>query len=78
MVSEQDAMDASYAPDNDTLAFTRPHADDQNNGNAVYVKSGGAIRKATAALARIISSYAWLQRGKDLLPARMPSCGSSP
>ncbi len=69
VVTEQGAMDASYAPDGDTLAFMRPRGGDQNNGNAVYVKSGGAIRDSTSALARNINSYAWLPRDKGLLLA---------
>lgn len=69
VVTAQGAMDASYAPDSDTLAFMRPRAGDQNNGNAVYLKNGSTIRDATAALARNINNYAWLPRGKGLLLA---------
>jgi dipeptidyl aminopeptidase/acylaminoacyl peptidase len=62
-------MPALRRPAGDDLAFMLPRGGDQNNGNAVYVKSGSVIKDATSALARNINSYAWLPRGKGLLLA---------
>ncbi len=66
-VSEQGSGTPSYAPQTGTLAFMRPRNGDQNNGNAVYVKTNGQINDATKDLARNINGYVWLPDGKSLL-----------
>ncbi|HET9819015.1 MAG TPA: S9 family peptidase [Rhodanobacteraceae bacterium] len=67
LVDAQGANDFAYAPDSDTFAFMRARNGDQNNGNAVYVGGSGAIRDATAALARNFNAWAWFPGGKALL-----------
>lgn len=69
LVTDEGAMDVTYAPDSETFAFMRPRGGDQNNGNAVYVSDDGRIRDVTRALARNFNSYIWLPRGKSLLLA---------
>lgn len=56
-----------YAPRGGALAFVRPRNGDENNGNAVYVKTDGRTFDATHALARNIDAYAWLPGGRALL-----------
>ena len=67
LVADQGASDLAYAPGGHGFAFLRVRGGDQNNGNAVYVGGDGAIRDATAALARNFNAYAWLPGGKALL-----------
>ena len=47
LVPAEGAMNATYAPDGDSLAFMRPRSGDQNNGNAVYVTANGKSRDVT-------------------------------
>ena len=69
LVPDEGSADVIYAPDCDTVAFVRPRNSDQNNGNAVYVRTGGNTRDITQAMARNLKSYAWLPHGKSLLLA---------
>jgi dipeptidyl aminopeptidase/acylaminoacyl peptidase len=70
LVKDEGAIDVRYAPGSTALAFMRPRGGDQNNGNAVYVSGDGHNnRDVTQALARNITSYAWLPQGKALLLA---------
>ncbi|MEO8747014.1 MAG: S9 family peptidase [Rhodanobacter sp.] len=67
LVPEQAATNPRYAPNGGALAFMRPRAGDQNNGNAIYVSVDGHSRDATEALARNFNNYAWLPNGNGLL-----------
>ena len=67
LVSDQGSSDFADAAGGNAYAFMRPRGGDQNNGNAVYVGGDGAVRDATAALARNFNAYAWLPGGKALL-----------
>ena len=69
LVSDEGSANVTYALDSDQFAFVRPRNGDQNNGNAVYVTTGGNTRDVTQALARNLNGYAWLPRGKSLLLA---------
>ena len=69
LVPDEGSADVIYAPDSDNFAFVRPRNGDQNNGNAVYVTTGGNTRDVTQALARNLNGYAWLPHGKSLLLA---------
>jgi dipeptidyl aminopeptidase/acylaminoacyl peptidase len=51
----------------ETFAYLRPRGGDQNNGNAVYVRTADGDRDLTEALARNIDEYAWLPGGPGLL-----------
>jgi dipeptidyl aminopeptidase/acylaminoacyl peptidase len=66
-VALQGATAPTYAPSGDAIAFVRPRAGDENNGNAVYVENHGRTYDATRILARDIEFYAWLPDGKHLL-----------
>ncbi|MBV8603907.1 MAG: S9 family peptidase [Pelomonas sp.] len=63
----QGAAQALYAPGGVALAYQRPRGGDQNNGAAVYVVANGTTRDATAALARNVEGYAWLDAQTLLL-----------
>ena len=67
LIGDEGADDFTYAPAGDAAAFMRPRAGDQNNGNAVYVREGGKVFDATAALAHNIGDYRWLPDGVSLL-----------
>ena len=67
LLSEGGSMNPVYAPNGDALAFLRPRNGDQNNGNAVYVSSNGAVRDVTQGLARHLDTFAWLPRGNGVL-----------
>ncbi|HLW74558.1 MAG TPA: hypothetical protein VKT74_05770, partial [Gammaproteobacteria bacterium] len=67
LVSDAAATYPKYAPRGTALAFMRPRDGDLNNGNAIYLKSGGVPRDLTHALARNIYDYAWLPDGSGLL-----------
>jgi dipeptidyl aminopeptidase/acylaminoacyl peptidase len=67
LVSAEGSGNIHYAPDSDTLAFSRPREGDQNNGNAVYVLENGSPRDITQTLARNFNDYFWLPGGKSLL-----------
>ena len=67
VVADEGSSGFAYAPGRDAFAFQRARGGDQNNGNAVYVGGDGAVRDATAALARNIDAYAWLPDGRNLL-----------
>lgn len=69
LISEQGSGTPDYAPVEKTLAFMRPRAGDQNNGNAVYLDINNQITDATASLDRNINSYTWLPGGKAMLLA---------
>ena len=57
-----------YASKGSSLAFIRPRDGDQNNGNAVYLQSGGAApRDLTHALGQNVEDCAWLPDGSGLL-----------
>lgn len=65
-----DAQGSSYftfAPAGDRSAFQRPRHGDQNNGDAVYVRSNGENRDVTAELARHFNSYAWMPDGRTMI-----------
>ena len=69
LLSEGGSMNPVYAPNGDALAFLRPRNGDQNNGNAVYVSSNGAVRDVTQGLARHLDTFAWLPHGNGVLLA---------
>ena len=68
-VSAQGATHLLYSPDGKRLAYQRPRGGDLSNGTAVYVQAGGQTHDASAALARDIDNYAWLDAGTLLLSA---------
>ena len=67
LVSDPGSVGLSFAPHGSDMAFLRARDGDQNNGNAVYLKSGGKTRDVTQALAHNIDDYAWLPDGSALL-----------
>ncbi len=67
LVASEGAGRPTFAPGDSTLAFGRARGGDQNNGNAVYVVSGGTATDVTAGLARNIGRFDWLPGGKSLL-----------
>ena len=67
LVSDPAATYPKYAPHGTALAFMRPRDGDLNNGNAIYLKTSGAPRDLTHALARNVDDYAWLPDGSGLL-----------
>jgi dipeptidyl aminopeptidase/acylaminoacyl peptidase len=69
LIPDEGATTPVYAPNGDTLAFTRPRQGDQNNGNAVYVSENGKTRDITQTLARNINAFAWLPRGEGIVLA---------
>ncbi len=69
LVHAETSADFRFAPQGDTYAFLRPRGGDQNNGNAVYVGSGGNIHDPAAPLARNFNNYKWMPDGKALLLA---------
>ena len=56
-----------YSPKGPALAFIRARDGDQNDGNAVYLKSGTEIRDVTHELAGNVDEFAWLPDGSGIL-----------
>ena len=67
LVSDTGSYAPRFAPKGTDMAFMRARNGDQNDGNAVYLKSGGTIRDVTKALAWNVDDYAWLPDGSGLL-----------
>ena len=67
LVSDPGSVGPSFAPHGADMAFLRARDGDQNNGNAVYLMSGGKTRDLTHTLAHDIGDYAWLPDGSALL-----------
>lgn len=61
------AVAPRFAPKGGALAFMRPRAGDQNNGNAVYLQTDAGAVDLTKALARNFDDYTWLPDGSGLL-----------
>jgi dipeptidyl aminopeptidase/acylaminoacyl peptidase len=67
LVAAEGSTEPSFAAGGDTLAYLRPRAGDQNNGNAVYAVENNVPRDVTQAWARNVMAYRWLPGGKTLL-----------
>jgi dipeptidyl aminopeptidase/acylaminoacyl peptidase len=67
LVTAAGAAALQYSPKDSSFAYLRPRDGDQNNGNAVYVQSGGTAVDVTHALAHNIDAYGWLPDGSGLL-----------
>ena len=67
LVSDTGGYAPHYAPKGADLAYLRARNGDQNNGNAVYLKSGSTDRDVTRALAWNVDDYAWLPDGSGFL-----------
>ena len=67
LVSDAGAVAPEYSPQGDQLAFMRPRGGDQNNGNAVYLKTLNGNRDVTRALAHNVDDYLWLPDGSGFL-----------
>ena len=67
LVAAEGSGGLKLAPAGGGAAFVRARNGDRNNGDAVYVLSGGASRDVTEALARNIHAFAWLPDGNALI-----------
>ncbi|MGE5624090.1 MAG: prolyl oligopeptidase family serine peptidase [Bacillota bacterium] len=67
LVDEAGAVYPQYSPSGKLLAFMRPRDGDQNNGNAVYLKTVTGSRDLTHALAHNVDDYLWLPDNSGLL-----------
>ncbi|MDE2355473.1 MAG: S9 family peptidase [Alphaproteobacteria bacterium] len=67
LAPDRGSRELKFAPSGSLAAYLRPRGGDQNNGDAVYVLSGGKSKDATAALARHVNAFAWLPDGRTLL-----------
>jgi dipeptidyl aminopeptidase/acylaminoacyl peptidase len=69
LVPDETSDHIEFAPQSDAFAYSRPRDGDRNNGDAIYVNTGGKTFDATAALARHFSTYAWMPDGHALITA---------
>lgn len=67
LVASPASLNPQFAPSGDAFAFLRPRDGDRNNGNAVYVRTGGETRDVTAKLARNLDTFAWMPDGGSLI-----------
>ena len=67
LVADPGAVAPQYSPDGMKLAFARPRGGDQNNGNAVYLKTKDGNRDVTRALGYNVDDYLWLPDGSGFL-----------
>ncbi|HEV2332253.1 MAG TPA: hypothetical protein VGV16_03750, partial [Gammaproteobacteria bacterium] len=67
LVADEGAVEPEFSPKDGALAYLRPRGGDQNNGNAVYMKTAAGSRDVTAALDQNVNDYAWLPDGSGFL-----------
>jgi dipeptidyl aminopeptidase/acylaminoacyl peptidase len=67
LVTGEGAGGPVFAPRGGALAWSRARGGDMNNGNAVYVMQGGAVRDVTRGLARNINGFRWMPDGRSFL-----------